>query len=181
MIRSVVFKTKLIFLPVKEIEWNVRVNHSTAAWPKESMDLRRASVSSFGYGGTNAHVVVEAVDSLYPWYQHAKAKKDAPYDRSTSRPMLICLSAHDKATLDRNAQALAKVSDQYYFTDLAHTLNLHRTKFAHRAFTIARESQGNNVFAAEGLRSGVVGKKKLGLGFLFTGQGVSYSFDCHRR
>jgi acyl transferase domain-containing protein len=143
------------------------------------MNLRRASVSSFGYGGTNGHVVIEAVDSLYPWYQHARAKKDAPYDRSSSRPFLICLSAHDKATLERNTQALAKVASQYYLTDLAHTLNLYRTKFAHRAFTVARESHDDDFFAAESLQSGIAGKKAMGIGFLFTGQGVSYSSTDH--
>lgn len=37
---------------IKENEWNVKVNTDTTQWP-EGFKVRRASVSSFGYGGTN--------------------------------------------------------------------------------------------------------------------------------
>ncbi|KAL7625333.1 hypothetical protein AAE478_004549 [Parahypoxylon ruwenzoriense] len=159
---------------ILEKEWNVQVHGDTAPWPKDSV-VRRASVSSFGYGGTNGHVIIESIDTLYPWYQHAKSKKKARYNRSSEKPFLLCFSAHDKPTLSRNVAAIAAVAPEYYLTDLAHTLNLHRTKFSHRAFTVVREGAEAQAFAPTALQSGVASKKDVNIGFIFTGQGAQWA------
>ncbi|KAL9127726.1 MAG: hypothetical protein Q9217_003456 [Psora testacea] len=159
---------------ILEKEWNVKVHANTAPWPKDSV-VRRASVSSFGYGGTNGYVIIESIDNLYPWYQHAKAKKDAFYDRSSKKPFLLCFSAHDKTTLSRNVKAIGDVALNYYLVDLAHTLNLHRTMFSHRAFTVANEGREMEAFAPSALQTGVASKKTPGIGFLFTGQGAQWA------
>ncbi|KAI1348949.1 hypothetical protein F5Y01DRAFT_290832 [Xylaria sp. FL0043] len=159
---------------ILEKEWNVRVHANTAPWPVDS-PLRRASVSSFGYGGTNGHVIVESVDNLLPFYKHGARKADAKYNHSTSRPLLLCFSAHDKPTLSRNIEAIRAVAPRYYPADLAHTLNLHRTKFSHRAFTIIREGNEEAAFAKEELRMGVIPKIGGGVGFIFTGQGAQWA------
>ncbi|KAI0838541.1 ketoacyl-synt-domain-containing protein [Hypoxylon sp. FL0890] len=159
---------------ILEKEWNVKVHRDTAPWPSDSL-VRRASVSSFGYGGTNGHVVVESVESMYPLYQHGKTKKEAPYDHSCGRPLLVTHSAHDKTTLSRNVAALAKVASNYYLADLAHTLNLHRTQFKTRAFAVAREEQLSRAFEMDSLITGVVSQKKKEIGFLFTGQGAQWA------
>lgn len=150
----------------------MKVHSDPAPWPSTST-VRRAGVSSFGYGGTNGHVIMESIDSIYPWYQHARAKKDAHYSRSSPRPFLLTLSAHDKPTLARNVAAIGAVASNYYLADLVHTLNLHRTKFSHRAFTVLREGKEAEAFLPATLQTGVASKKTPGLGFLFTGQGVS--------
>ncbi|KAI1139424.1 ketoacyl-synt-domain-containing protein [Hypoxylon sp. FL0543] len=159
---------------ILEREWNVKVHRDTAPWPNDSL-VRRASVSSFGYGGTNGHVVVESVESMHPLYQHGKAKKEAPYDHSCSRPLLLTHSAHDKMTLSRNVAALAKVASNYYLADLAHTLNLHRTHFKTRAFAIAREEHVSRAFEMNSLITGVASQKRKEIGFLFTGQGAQWA------
>jgi acyl transferase domain-containing protein len=132
-------------------------------------------VSSFGYGGTNGHVILESVDHLLPFYKHGARKANADYDHSTTRPMLLCFSAHDKPTLSRNIAAIKNVAADYYAADLAHTLNLYRTKFSHRGFTILREGKEEHAFTADELRTGVSPTKKGGVGYLFTGQGVCIS------
>ncbi|OTB00781.1 hypothetical protein M426DRAFT_65238 [Hypoxylon sp. CI-4A] len=159
---------------IYEDKWNVHVQRKTGPWPKDSA-VRRASVSSFGYGGTNGHVIVESVDYLHPWYQHAKSKKEAKYDHSTKRPHLVTFSAHDKATLQRNVDAHAKVVENYFIPDFAHTLNLHRTKFSSRAFAVMREGKEVESLSPALLKTGVVPKKTGSIGFIFTGQGAHWA------
>ncbi|KAL8907696.1 MAG: hypothetical protein Q9207_001265 [Kuettlingeria erythrocarpa] len=43
-------------------EWGLKVPTELEAWPQRS-GLRRASVNNFGYGGANAHVIMEGFDS----------------------------------------------------------------------------------------------------------------------
>lgn len=150
----------------------MKVHSDAAPWPSSST-VRRAGVSSFGYGGTNGHVIMESIDTLYPWYEHARAKKDAHYNRSSPRPFLLTLSAHDKPTLARNVAAIGAIASEYYLEDLTHTLNLHRTKFSHRAFTVLREGEEAEAFVAPAMQTGIASKKTPEIGFLFTGQGVS--------
>lgn len=157
---------------VSETEWNVKIHSNTAPWPNDSV-VRRASVSSFGYGGTNGHVIVESIETLYPWYKHAMAKTEASYDRSSNKAFL-CFSAHDRITLSRNVKAISDVASNYYLVDLAHTLNLHRTILPHRAFTVAYEGQEAEAFTSNALQSGAPSTKAKSIGFLFTGQGVSF-------
>lgn len=159
---------------VDENGWNVKVNANTTPWPTDC-PLRRASVSSFGYGGTNGHVIVEAVDSLYPWYEHGKAKSEARYGYDTSRPFLMEVSAHDKATLKRNIDAYRKVADKYYLSDLAYTLNTRRTKFSQRAFTVAREGTEVEDFAVSSFEFGSTAATVPKIGYLFTGQGAQWA------
>lgn len=137
--------------------------------------MRRASVSSFGYGGTNGHVIIESIDSLYPWYQHAKKKPAVHHAEPSKTAYLLCFSAHDKPTLLRNIATVGAVAHQYHLADLAYTLNLRRTKFAHRAYALAREGLEAEAFAQATSQAGSALKKSGSVGFLFTGQGVSTS------
>ena len=155
------------------------MNRKLSLWP-EGFASKRASVSSFGYGGTNGHVVVEAVDALYPRYQHGAQKQLATYDHSSTSPHLLCFSAHDKVTLQRNIEAIRRVADKYYLADLAYTLNLRRTKHAQRAFVVASETQVAGALVEPRIKFGTSPKRQSDVGFLFTGQGVCIRFRTHR-
>ncbi|OOQ83528.1 putative polyketide synthase [Penicillium brasilianum] len=161
---------------IKEDEWNIKVNANTIPWPADFSE-RRASVSSFGYGGTNGHVIVESIESLFPHYQqHGKTKLEASYDHSASRHFLLGFSAHEKTTLARNIVAHAQVADRYYLADVAHTLLHHRTKFTQRAFTVASETNLADAFDVTQFTYGVAPKTTPpGVGFLFTGQGAQWA------
>ena len=129
-----------------------------------------------GYGGTNGHVIVEEVNALFPWYQHGKAINEATYDNQAARPFMVFFSAHDRITLQKNIEAHAKVAHDFFLADLAHTLNTRRTKFPHRAFTVAHQMDQDNSFDVSSFNFASV-KKKLGqdVAFVFTGQGAQWA------
>ncbi|KAJ5084495.1 hypothetical protein NUU61_009074 [Penicillium alfredii] len=159
---------------IPEEEWNVKVNRDTLPWPDE-FESRRASISSFGYGGTNGHVVVEEVKAQYPQYQHGARKALAHYDHSSTRPLLVTFSAHEKTTLIRNIEAHSKVVNQYYLSDFAHTLNNHRSRFAQRAFVVASEPTAASDMAIANFKFGLCTKPISNLSFIFTGQGAQWA------
>ncbi len=115
------------------------------------------------------------MNASYPFYSHGKAKAESLANHSAARAFLVGFSAHDKATLTRNINAHANVADRFYLADLAHTFNTKRTRFPHRAFTIAREGQEAETFALSSFKFGSAGKKKPRLGFIFTGQGAQWA------
>ena len=158
---------------IKEADWNVSINVDTKPWPQDS-DLRRASVSSFGYGGTNGHVIIESVDRLCPWYQHGKPRAIADYQYNLTRPLLIGMSAHNKKTLVQNIDAHQKVVDKYHLPDIAYTLNSRRTQFSYRGYTIASEGQEFSAFEQESFSFASAGKTATKVAFVFTGQGAQW-------
>lgn len=70
---------------------------------------------------------------------------------------------------------LVKYLAQGYFpVDLAFTLNTRRNRFAQRAFTVIRQGQETEAFAETAVRYGAAANKPPSVGYLFTGQGVSF-------
>ncbi|MCJ1383523.1 hypothetical protein MMC17_006637 [Xylographa soralifera] len=47
-------------------EWGLKVVTELEPWPAPNGMIRRASINSFGYGGANAHVIIEQSDSWTP-------------------------------------------------------------------------------------------------------------------
>ena len=153
-------------------EWNIKINQETLPWPEDFIS-RRASLSSFGYGGTNAHLIMENIEALCPWYEHGKPKSVARYSYDTKRPFLVTMSAHDKTTLLRNIDAHSRVVSDYHIPDLAYTLNEKRSKFKERGFIIMSEDQTSS-FVQESFKIRSTIGKPVKLGFVFTGQGAQW-------
>lgn len=103
-----------------------RVNSQLRPWPREAAP-RRAGVSAFGVGGTNAHVIIE------------EAPVREPSDPATG-PQLLTLSARSPAALAVAAARLADHLDTHRdvpLADVAHTLRVGRKAFQHRACVVA--------------------------------------------
>jgi len=100
--------------------------------PTSSQDwlgVRRAAVSSFGVGGTNAHVVLE---------QAPPAEKTGE-----ARPwQLLPLSARDRGALDRATAGLAEHLGDFVgsLADAAYTLQTGRRAFPARRFAVCADS-----------------------------------------
>ncbi len=102
-------------------------------WP-ETATPRRAAVSSFGFSGTNAHLVLEA----YP--PAARAVAATPHDR----PLRFTLSAQTGAGLRRYVEAWRRFlaqSDEALpkLADICFTLASGRARFAHEISFAVRD------------------------------------------
>ncbi|MFD7275453.1 amino acid adenylation domain-containing protein [Streptomyces sp. NPDC059862] len=103
-----------------------RVQREAAPWPADAP--RRAGISSFGAGGTNAHVVVEA--------------PPAGPARETGRgPQLIVLSARTEEGLSRLAARWRQMlrGPHASLADLAYTAQLGREPMRERLAVVARD------------------------------------------
>jgi amino acid adenylation domain-containing protein len=93
-------------------------------------EVRRTAVSSFGFGGTNVHVILE--------------EAPVPKGARASRPLqLLPLSAKSPAALDAYSRALAEhlaSAAPEAFADAAYTFQTGRKQMAHRRFVVAADS-----------------------------------------
>jgi len=115
------------------------VNTELRDWLSED-GPRRAAVSSFGIGGTNAHVILE--------------EAPPPPEPAPSRPWhLLILSARTSSALDTATENLAhhleRDPDQS-LADVAATLLTGRTAFPHRRMLVCRDRQDALTALADG-------------------------------
>ncbi|HEY4974435.1 MAG TPA: type I polyketide synthase, partial [Steroidobacteraceae bacterium] len=139
---------------------------------------RLAGVSSFGFSGTNAHVVVEGAPA-----------QEVPQLLGSDRPVeILPLSARTGAGLrvlaERYRDRLASVSSAREWRDVCHTAAVGRSGFAHRLSVRSADAAGIqaglSAFLADESPVGVVKGEVRGgvrprVGFLFTGQGSQYA------
>ena len=117
------------------------------AWPAAALP-RYAGVSAFGFGGTNAHVVVRD--------QPAPARA-AP----ASRPRLLCLSARNAAelTLMRHAlHAHLARHPELGLADVCYTQSAGRKSFGHRWCALVDDSRKAGAQLLEDAAGGAGGK-----------------------
>ena len=104
-----------------------RLQRTLEDWPQPDGHPRRAAVSSFGAGGSNAHLIVEEYDAT---------RRDAVL----AEPQLILLSARTPEQLAAAARQLLAFADQaaeLRIDDLAYTLQMGREAMDHRLASVA--------------------------------------------
>lgn len=129
---------------------------------------RRAGVSAFGVGGTNAHVVIEQAP-------------DRPETRSERSRHLLVLSARSTSALDRASENLAahlKEHPEADLADVAWTLQNGRRAFACRRFVIASDaSEAIAALSDPGPKRALTRSQPTeppAISFLFPGQGSQH-------
>ncbi|MBB2487697.1 AMP-binding protein [Mitsuaria sp. WAJ17] len=143
-------------------------------WPRGDA-ARLAAISSFGFGGTNAHVIVE----------EAPALPEPPASNAGERPALLVLSARSDCALRQLAEAYAHRIDalQAPLQALCQATALRRSALPHRLAVVAADSpalaaalrahaQGETDPALFTAEQDCVGPRRTA--FLFTGQGSQY-------
>ena len=185
--RGIIPPTRGVVNPNPAIDWDqwkVEVVREPTPFAPH-LPVRRVSVNSFGYGGTNAHIIVEGAGSILRQKQTYRYQGQHPDSATKShrgafnrnRPFLLPFSAHDKETLKRNIGAHGQVVDNYSLLDLSYTLANRRTQFNSRGFTVTTYANRTESFQAS-LPNFVFGDKKTALptiGFIFTGQGAQWA------
>ncbi|VBA49324.1 type I polyketide synthase [Mycobacterium pseudokansasii] len=151
------------------------------AWPATAGQAgpRRAAVSSFGLGGTNAHVIIEQGPELTP----ASGTDTCP-DTEVST---LLVTGKTPQRVAATAAVLADWMDgpgaEVALTDVAHTLNHHRARHAKYGIVVARQRAqavaGLRALAAGQHATGVVGPRDGSPGpgtvFVYSGRGSQWA------
>jgi acyl transferase domain-containing protein/7-keto-8-aminopelargonate synthetase-like enzyme len=157
--------------PNPMIPWDklpIRIVTEPTAWPAGQ---RICGVSSFGFGGTNAHVVVE------------QAPARNVVRQAVDRPLhLLALSAKSEAALRQLADRMAEAADsipQDALPDLCYSANAGRSRFEYR-LAVTAPAQADLAASLRGFsgrvsapaaKSGREPQERSLLAMLFTGQG----------
>lgn len=126
---------------------------------------RRAGVSAFGVGGTNAHVVVEEAP-LIEVSGPSRAWQILPVSAKTETALA--------AVLERLNTHLAMHPEQN-FADVAHTLQVGRRELDWRAVLMCRGSaECQQLISAQRVARARIAQRHRPVVFMFTGQGSQY-------
>jgi FkbH-like protein len=139
---------------------------SPQPWPISNQP-RRAGLSSFGVGGTNAHIVVQ----------------EPPAFSRTSIPepdQLLILSARSAEALDSMTQAVSRhllAQPDLNLADVAYTLQTGRKEFVHKRILVASDAtEAAKLLYSHRTQSTAVftqnlPRRRMALDFVFPGQG----------
>ncbi len=164
--------------PSPHIRWEqlaVRVPVQLEQWHRPAKGRRIAGVSSFGFSGTNAHIVLEEAPE--------QAVREGGPDRGWH---LLPVSARSEGALKEQCGRYAEWLEQHpeaAVGDVCHTAGAGRTHFPHRVAVVGRSNaelaERLRGWGREGRAVGVrTGRAATGerpkLAVLFSGQGSQY-------
>lgn len=119
-------------IPTQTVQW-----HSSAS--------RIAGINGFGYGGANAHVIVEqAPDAFSQVHSTVPSRKIGSQEsHANAAPVLVPLSARNQPALQQSAQQLADwlagPGNQFHLAEIAGYLAHRRSHFDYRASVCASD------------------------------------------
>ncbi len=162
--------------PLIALGAGLAVSSEAAAWPK-SEKPRRAGVSAFGFGGSNAHVIIE------------EAPETTVKEVLPARPSeVLLLSAKTEPALNALARVYARYFKQHpdiSARDVCHTVAAGRTHHERRAALLLAPGEDMAALAQrlEALACGETDARTMArtdahsrhIAFLFTGQGAQYA------
>lgn len=165
---------KAINPSLKLKEWNVDIVIANQPWPVSRVP--RASVNSFGFGGSNSHAILEAAQMELL----TNSCRDPPVGENAERLYLLPLSARSETSLEQMASNLADFAShsaqQIPIDDMAFTLSCRRSKLATRGFFIQSQASLNKGIDTASLKlRDSDGERPFPLVFVYTGQGAQWA------
>ena len=161
-------------------EWNVGIVGQLRDWPADSTGgalIRRAGVNSFGYGGANAHAIIENSDMHLPPCYGQSARKHA-HLRGSRKSYLVPVSSASEDSFGARVLDLAEyVSGRDVdVVDFAQSLGVRRSHMSHRGFVVCQEKNVREALNSDNivrLPDGTTGVPSP-YAFIFTGQGAQW-------
>ncbi|KAK1622034.1 hypothetical protein BDP81DRAFT_476678 [Colletotrichum phormii] len=179
---------------LKLAEWNLALPLENMAWPSQGQ--RRISVNSFGFGGANAHVILDDAhnylrnrglqgNNTTSTFEDDSSESgismgsDSPRQENYKR--LFAFSTRDQAAVERLAQSYGDflsnkeaTSSSRFLSDLAYTLSERRTHLKFRSFAVAESVLDLQIQLNKGLTKSKRASKHDNPIFVFTGQGARW-------
>ncbi|KAI6778347.1 putative polyketide synthase [Emericellopsis cladophorae] len=179
-------------------DWHLSLPQDVVAWPGQG--LRRISVNSFGFGGANAHVIL---DDAYHYLRErclagkhnvdvhifgsdsgiSSAQPSEP-DLGASKKLFV-FSSKDQAGTARVTERFAAwlqggdLDEKHHgrtFDDIAYTLAQRRSHMGHRTFALAASMPELSMRLSRGLPAATRAQRHGGnIVMIFTGQGAQWS------
>lgn len=181
MRHNVLPKTLHVTEPTPAVDWNrapMKLVQENRPWLSSADRRRRAGVSAFGVGGTNAHVVVEEAPPL----EFVADEDDVEWAPSSAMKVPVLLSGHTKMALLQQAEKLhrhlhGKATD-WRLIDVASSLATTRNHFRRRLVWMVKDRDEllyrlSNIGPNSVASCSPVGEPRLAM--LFTGQGSQFS------
>jgi acyl transferase domain-containing protein/acyl-CoA synthetase (AMP-forming)/AMP-acid ligase II/thioesterase domain-containing protein/acyl carrier protein len=178
---SLHFETPNQYIPFAQL--GLRVQERLDDWPEDPGEAL-AGVSSFGFGGTNAHVVLSQAP------QQSERINDAVAEDVSPSARILPISAHTLEALRDNARRMGEFLDRPgavtdgALPDVCFTAGARRTHHEHRLAIVFHKREELIArlasFERGGAQAGVsTGRRAAGrrpkLAFVFSGQGTQWS------
>ncbi|KAI0828782.1 polyketide synthase-like protein [Hypoxylon sp. FL0890] len=146
---------------------NMKVATKMEEWPRAT---RRASISSFGYGGSNSHVILESPES----YLGVNPHEGKPIASITNQILVLPVSAKSSKSLELRMQQISSMiqNTSVPLMDLAFTLTQRMSHLRKRQCLLVRNSKRTDIDSMQLIDAGSADPRPVA--FVFTGQGAQY-------
>ncbi|KAF4124786.1 Acyl transferase domain in polyketide synthase (PKS) enzyme [Geosmithia morbida] len=169
--------------------WKVKVPTSLMDWPVPG--IRRASVNCFGFGGTNAHVIIDEASGHLASHGLVSKLEPLSVDGLTSNghseptPHLFCFSSNERLGVQRviNSQipyveSALDNTEPHFMDNYAYTLGCRRSILEWKTAIVA-SSEEQLIYKMKSVDPDSFRRfpveRKPGLCFIFCGQGAQWA------
>lgn len=148
-------------------ERNIRVVTAPEPWP--TVAVERISVNSFGYGGANAHAILDSARTHIPSYRQDVCNNVEAADIA----LILPFSANNVESLTRNIEAvMASDAASKNVRNLAYTLGSHRSSLPTRGYVLACKETVESSLSITTPKLQPSNDPQMAFAFIFTGQGA---------
>lgn len=137
-------------------------------WKVLNGKKRTAAINSFGFGGTNCHIVLEEAPG---------AAETSPEETVPASASLLCVSSYAEEALEARLRALAADMEnhqEYRLEDVCYTANIRQNNGKYRYSTVASSREELLVRLKKAASTDFGKKRQARVAFMFTGQGSQY-------